>query len=173
MHFLRLLSVAALSLGSLSLSSTARAGGAGDHENNATAHADDAVVTARQSDPGIGPPRDPDARRDPSMFGWGLTMAITGGLSSIAGVVVSTVGMEDAICIRWNDGDCSRQAHGQRLVNAGSALVIAGSVLMGIGIPLAVIGGRRVRGPHADGARAALVPVVGPGHAGTAFTLMF
>jgi len=173
MHLLRFLSVTAFGVVFLGLSSSARAAGGGDHENVAASHADDAVVAARQSDPAIGPPRDPNARRDPSMFSWGLGMSVTGGLSMISGAVVAMVGMTDAICIKWNDGDCPRAAAGQRLVNTDTVMVAAGSVLLGIGLPLAIVGGRHVKASEPPPMTASIVPVVGPGQAGSSFTLTF
>ena len=107
------------------------------------------------------------------MFSWGLAMTVTGGLSMLSGAVVAMVGMTEAICIRWKDSDCPNQAAGQRLVNTGTVMVLAGSVVLGVGLPLAIVGGRHVRASQPPPVSASIVPVVGPGQAGSAFTLTF
>ena len=175
MRLLRFVSVAAFGLVFVGVSSPAHAAGGGDHENVSTSHGDDAVVTARQSEPpAIGPPRDPNSRRDPSMFASGLALTVVGGLSAISGVFLLDVGATKSICISL-DGppQCPQRDEGQRLVNAGAAMVIAGAVTLAIGIPLLVVGGRRVGGARPRSPTATLVPIVGPGHAGSALAITF
>ncbi len=107
------------------------------------------------------------------MFTWGLTAAVIGGASLVSGVAVMMMGMKDAFCFKWSDGDCPNRAAGEKVVDTGVALVIAGTALLGLGIPLAIVGGRHVKPSQLSPMSASIVPVVGPGTAGSAFTLTF
>jgi hypothetical protein len=95
------------------------------------------------------------------MFAGGLTMAITGGVATMAGAILISTGTTDGICID-SRSECDRDKH-SGLVSAGIGALVAGAVLIGIGVPLAVVGGRRT----------ILSPIVGSERVGSALTITF
>jgi hypothetical protein len=110
-------------------------------------------------------------RRDPSLFTGGLVLAISGGVTSMVGAALITTGMTDDICFGTKSG-CNGDAHGG-LRTAGVGALVAGAVMIGIGIPLAVVGGKRSDPRQVPPPRAMLTPLLGPGQAGSALTVTF
>ncbi len=115
------------------------------------------VPTDARAERPVGRPQGERVRRSPAMFGTGIALVSVGGVSLVAG----------AAFLAANQVECGGSLNCP--VSApGLAFVIGGIVCLGAGIPLAVIGGRKVPPPAA-----ALHPWVSPTLAGLALSGSF
>jgi hypothetical protein len=109
-------------------------------------------------------PQQQRVRKDPSLFAAGLTTAIVGGVGLQVGATL--VALSDKSC--WiMCGEKSTHEIDRPLQTAGFVTTPASLAAVAVGIPLAVVGGKKV--PR----EAALVPLVAPGLAGGTLGVVF
>jgi hypothetical protein len=106
-------------------------------------------------------------RRNPGLFAGGLVMAVTGGVATTVGATMLMTG--GGGCVTYC-GDGPRKEN-VGLETAGGVVLLLGLAMIGIGVPLAVAGGKFDQAAPAP--RAMLVPVVGSRTAGTALQIVF
>ena len=87
------------------------------------------------------------------MFGVGLALAITGGIADIGGAIM--YGSATHSCMMFCDKAERSDTAGQ---TRGALIALGGTVMMAVGIPLAIAGGRRVTvSPSAGGGAVSVV----------------
>lgn len=116
------------------------------------------TLTVESRTGGAAQPTDPAERprRSPALFTTGLGLAIAGALvkNAIGGyLLISEMSFT--------------KEHDETKIKAGYACLIGGALMIAVGIPMAVIGGRK------EAPRAVLVPMFGPEHAGAGMSLRF
>lgn len=138
-----------------------------------TTPAAEGVVTQQQSDqatsPGTTAATTERHRRSPAMFAGGLAMAITGGIATTVGASMAIAG--GGGCFTFC-GDHPRKEN-VGLETAGFIVLASGAAMLLLGVPLAVAGGRFDPPSSQTKPSAMLVPILGPGVAGSALTLSF
>jgi hypothetical protein len=128
--------------------------------------------TPERVDPGV-----PMKRRSPGMFAGGIALSSIGGVGIITGLVVVGVASSpkrscDLSISITNTGCTVEEQTGLR--NAGIAITVLGVASLAAGIPLAVIGGRKVpANPEPAQARLTFEPWIGPTLAGAGLSASF
>ncbi|WP_437629465.1 hypothetical protein [Sorangium sp. So ce854] len=118
------------------------------------------------------PPARPQMRRrSKGMMVTGIVLTSLGAVAVIGGgLAFASADSSDPL-----DGELDYLDEGESAEDAGAALVVGGLVLAGVGIPLAIIGGRQVPVAPAKKAAAAPAPspelVLGPRYAGLRWSM--
>lgn len=87
-------------------------------------------------------------RRDPSMYGVGVGATITGGVAVPVGGILVLVNLMQRVgdgfeCAgRLGQSSCPRSS--DTMGTVGAVMVVSGLVLLAVGIPMIVVGGKRV-----------------------------
>lgn len=121
---------------------------------------------------GAAPPARPQMRRrSKGMMVTGIVLTSLGAVALIGGgLAFASADSSDPL-----DGELDYLDEGESAEDAGAALVVGGLVLAGVGIPLAIIGGRQVPVAPAKKAAAAPAPspelVLGPRYAGLRWSM--
>lgn len=103
------------------------------------------------------------------MFAGGLVLAVTGGIATTVGGSMAFIG--GGGCVTF----CSDHPRPENvtLQTAGFIVLASGAAMILLGVPLAIAGGR-FDPPSSQTKRSAmLVPILGPGVAGSALALSF
>ncbi len=86
------------------------------------------------------PPRPP--RSDPTLFAVGVTATVTGGIAiPVGGVLILADALNGVASLGTCIDYCSSSSPRGTI---GTAMVLSGLVLLAVGIPMIVVGGKRV-----------------------------